>query len=131
MTASSESKSTWVTIKTVGFISEALGIRMALEAEGIEAFIPEEHTSSINPLMTALQVRIQVRSGDAEAAKNFLAAEKPPVAEKCALCGEERLIKEEPRRNKNWFLAFFGLLFGLPMRRSTQSWRCENCRDKR
>jgi hypothetical protein len=67
-----------VTIRTCRDVQEALIVRSILQAGGIRAFIPDEHTASlIAPTVTG-GVRVQVPAGDVALARELLAREPLP-----------------------------------------------------
>lgn len=62
-------------------LDEALWFRSVLEAAGIEALIPDEHTLAL-PLSSEMEpatVRLLVRAGDLERALEVLAASPLPL----------------------------------------------------
>jgi hypothetical protein len=66
----------WVTVRTCTWGHEADFLRSVLEGSDIEAFIPDEQMSTLRPhlLLGTGGVRLQVRAGDAERAREVLAA---------------------------------------------------------
>ena len=66
-----------VTVATCGDINEAVRLRMALEAHGISAFIPDENMARIHPpiFLTSSGVRVQVAEKDATAAQKVISKE--------------------------------------------------------
>ena len=67
-------KSGPVTIRTCRDLQEAQIIRSMLEADGIDAFIPDENVASLGPptMLDTSGVRVQVASDDAELARELL-----------------------------------------------------------
>ena len=63
-----------VTIRTCRDIQEAEIVRSALEADGIEAFIPDANVASLYPpqVLDTDGVRVQVAAEDAERAREVL-----------------------------------------------------------
>lgn len=59
-------------------LNEALRLKMALEASGIPAFIPDEMTASVAPhhFLTSAGVRLQVPAEHAEEAQRIIAEER-------------------------------------------------------
>jgi len=123
-----------VTIASFINTTDAYLCRMALEAEGIDSFIIDEHTASISPFHSAIigGVRVMVRGSDAEAAAEILrraetlepeSEEKDPVTRDeppprelsapvyCPKCSSENVKHTE---RGPLFLLFAGMLFGLP-----------------
>lgn len=65
-----------VTVHSANWIHDALFVKSVLEGDGIDAFVPDEHTLSVDPALgVALGgVRVQVRASDAERARLVIAA---------------------------------------------------------
>ena len=63
-----------VTIRTCRDLQEALIVRSMLQADGIQAFIPDEHMASLGPaaILDTDGVRVQVASDDVELARELL-----------------------------------------------------------
>ena len=63
-----------ITVAKCGDINEAVQLRMALEAHGIAAFIPDENMAGIDPplFLTPSGVRVQVAEEDVEAAQSII-----------------------------------------------------------
>jgi hypothetical protein len=63
-----------VTIKTCRDLAEAQMVLSALEASGIEAFIPDENMASLTTalILDTDGVRVQVAADDAERARDLL-----------------------------------------------------------
>ena len=115
----------WATVATYNWISEAEVVKGALESAGIDAFIPEEHTSTINPIITGVQVRVQVRESTLEEARALLNAKISQPKEICPKCGTDR-VKLVPIGFKGWVQFMFCSLLMIPMRRNSQK-ICANC----
>ena len=66
--------SDWRVVRTVTWLHEALFLRSVLDAAGIEALIPDEHTVSVQPLYAQAigGIRILVHQEDAERAAELL-----------------------------------------------------------
>ena len=64
----------WVQVKACNWLHQALFFRSVLEAAGIEAVIPNEHTLNIQPLYANLLggVRVMVHAEDADRATEVL-----------------------------------------------------------
>jgi hypothetical protein len=70
----------WVDLRST-WLDEALWFRSVLEAAGIEALIPDEHTLGL-PLASEIEprtVRLLVKASDLERAFEVLAANPMPV----------------------------------------------------
>jgi hypothetical protein len=122
----------WKTVATFSWLQEAQLLKMRLEAAGFEAHIPGEHVAQLNPLVTMMQVPVQVRASELERAREFLDISVPedseavPQAEVCPACGSKNLIRKSAHA-RNWVVALVGLLFGAPMR-AKQRTVCGDCK---
>lgn len=70
-----------VTIITCGDVHEAVRLRMALQAHGISAFIPDENMPRTDPpifLTAPSGVRVQVAEKDVKAARKIISREAKP-----------------------------------------------------
>jgi hypothetical protein len=120
-------------------------LKTALESSGIEAFIPEEHISTINPGVTGVQVRVQVRSSQAEDARALVldtessskGSSKNPgqssnltdeTSAKCKVCGNTG-VRTSPVGIKGYFLFILCALIMIPMK-SNQTKVCAHCGNK-
>jgi len=65
-----------VTVHNANWIHDALFVKSVLEGDGIDAFVPDEHTLSVDPALGAALggVRVQVRASEAERARQIIAA---------------------------------------------------------
>lgn len=65
-----------VTVHNANWVHDALFVKSVLEGDGIDAFVPDEHTLSVDPALGAALggVRVQVRASDAERARRVIAA---------------------------------------------------------
>jgi len=65
-----------VTVHNANWLHEALFVKTVLEGDGIEAYVPDEHTVSVDPaLATALGgIRVMVRASDESRSRDVLAA---------------------------------------------------------
>ncbi|HXI82862.1 MAG TPA: DUF2007 domain-containing protein [Verrucomicrobiae bacterium] len=64
-----------ITVARYGDVNEALQLKMALEASGIKAFVPDELTATNAPyrfLTDPSGVRVQVADEDAETARQMI-----------------------------------------------------------
>ena len=66
----------WCEIRTCNWLLDALFLKSVLDAAGIEALVPDEHTLSIQPLygIALGGVRLLVRCEDLERASELLAS---------------------------------------------------------
>jgi hypothetical protein len=125
----------WVTIADFNWLAEAQILKTALESSGIEVFIPEEHISTINPGVTGVQVRVQVRESQAEDARAFVDDTQKDVSssskkaggqsEKCSVCGNSG-VRVSPVGIKGYFLFILCALIMVPMK-SHQKKVCAHC----
>jgi Putative prokaryotic signal transducing protein len=84
VTSSDDTAEPWVEIASRAWLHEAAFIRSLLEAEGIVATIPNEHTLGVQPLYGNLLggVRVLVRTQDVPRAREILqSAAVPPTEE--------------------------------------------------
>jgi hypothetical protein len=65
-----------VTVHNANWVHDAMFVKSVLEGDGIDAFVPDEHTLSVDPALGAALggVRVQVRASDAERARLAIAA---------------------------------------------------------
>ena len=65
-----------VTVHNANWLHHALFVKTVLEGDGIEAYVPDEHTIGVDPaLATALGgIRVMVRASDEARARDLLAA---------------------------------------------------------
>lgn len=63
-----------VTVHNANWVHDALFVKSVLEVDGIDAFLPDEHTLSVDPGLGAALggVRVQVRASDAERAREVI-----------------------------------------------------------
>ena len=126
----------WVTLETFNWLQQAQVVQGALEGAGIPCHVPEAHLASINPMMTGMQVRVQVeasRLGDArEALKEMqvgAAGEEVNDADAevvCPKCGSHRIVAKSSS-GKNSFAMLMGLIGGVPIRRAREIRSCGDC----
>ena len=64
-----------VTVHNANWLHHALFVKSVLEGDGIDAYVPDEHTVSVDPaLATALGgIRVMVRASDESRAREVLA----------------------------------------------------------
>ena len=126
-----------VTISLLRDLDEAMFARGRLASAGIESFIADENLVSMNWFMSNVigNLRLQVREGDAESAKEILAE---PIPEKFDLPDDDQQF-EQPKCPKcnSLDIQFEGLHRGvglatawlvsvpLPLRRD--AWKCNHC----
>ena len=66
----------FVTVHNANWLPDALFIKSVLEGDGIEAFVPDEHTVSMDPLLTTALggIRVMVRAADEARARDMIAS---------------------------------------------------------
>jgi hypothetical protein len=66
----------FVTVHNANWLPDALFIKSVLEGDGIEAFVPDEHTVSMDPLLTTALggIRVMVRASDETRAREMIAS---------------------------------------------------------
>ncbi len=125
-----EHSCTVVTVATFNTVMEAELAKTMLQAEGIEAFVADAHTISVNPLYSnALGgVKIQVAARDLEQARILLIRE--PTAESlnedlstCPRCGDPLQVKEKGR----WGVLLATFLAGIPLAIRKKTRTCPRC----
>ena len=81
----------WVVVRNCGWLYEADVIVAELQAEGIDAFIPDAHLASIRPELIGFMggIRVLVRASDLDLANEVLAAD---VVEEDELPGRGMLM---------------------------------------
>lgn len=124
----------WITIAVYDLPYEAQIARARLQAEGIETFIADEYTISMQWLYSQALggVKLQVRARDSNWAAEILATDFSADVEeqegedspRCPNCGAGDLIPKIIGKRRN-FLMFLGLNFPLfPIRRAR---KCPGC----
>lgn len=68
----------WVVVRNCGFMHEADLVAAVLDAHGIDAFIPDAHVASVQPMLTNFigGIRVLVRESELELAREALAVEE-------------------------------------------------------
>jgi hypothetical protein len=131
MSPRSNSAEDWVTVATFTWLQEAQILKGLFESENIETFIPEEHMSTINPMATGMQVRVQVKAFRVEMAKRMIAEFQPlSVKQVCPSCGSDECTNApdaKGTRSRNWVKFILGLLVMVPMRRGHSRKKCGKC----
>jgi hypothetical protein len=116
-----------VQLRSALALEEAVTLKSALDAAGIEARLFDADTAATNwAYMFALGgVRVMVHESDyADAAAIADEGDRAEHAEKCAACGSKRLA-----RKKSLIAAAAGfLLGGVPLVKRTRQTQCVDCR---
>jgi hypothetical protein len=65
-----------VTVRNCNYLHEAEFIKSVLEAEGIDAVIPDQHMAAVQPMLGSAigGIRVQIRASDLQRASETLAA---------------------------------------------------------
>ncbi len=129
-----------VTIATFSTAVEADLARARLESEGIECFLADEHTVTVNWLYSQAVggVKLQVREADAQRAVEILKGtstlaedaegreteETEGAKPRCPRCDSPDVHYERFSRRLA-FLSWLVLSFPLPFLK--RKWKCENC----
>ncbi len=127
--AAAEEETPWVTVTHVSWLHEADLVKSQLEAEGIEAFVPDAGAASALPLHAQALggLRVQVRPGDLDQAREILAldaeAERADDPD-CPSCGSSEIRYD---RLAPW-AAFLAVLFlGVPLLFRRRTLTCQAC----
>lgn len=110
-------------------------LRARLEAEGIPAYVVNEHHVRLNwfQAMALGGARVQVADEDAEEARQVMAAlergefalpDEPSDAIACPRCGSQDIVADGRSRGLSLWSAF---LFALPLPFSHRRVRCRAC----
>ena len=122
----------FVTVATFDNYIEANIILGKLHNEGIEAFLRDEYTVTIDPILTNAigGIKLTVMEQDAEEARGLLAAfaaEKKALQE-CPYCHSQNVeYISNPAKSGNWFgaiLSFFIASYAVSIKKS---YHCFNC----
>jgi hypothetical protein len=127
MNNSSSSETNWQTIKTFANVIEAEIAKSLLDSEGIESFVRDAHTVSINMLYSnALGgIRLDVKATDAERAIELLNQTFAVEAPVCEKCGSKNVSRVSASRR----IAFFSFFaFGIPLPFSRKRLVCKDCK---
>jgi Putative prokaryotic signal transducing protein len=120
----------WVTVAQCSWLPEAMVLKSMLENSGIEAFIPEQFISTINPGVTGVQVRVQVRESFVEEAKRLIEDSRDPAlaehAKKCPDCGSTE-VKISPIGVRGWLSFIACALVMVPMSAGRSRKVCGGC----
>jgi hypothetical protein len=121
-----------ITLTTVSYLHEADMLRMKLESTGIKTFIPDQNTTSVQPLYSnALGgIRIQIDESDLSRARELLKDELPQAAKgmfECPECKSDS-VRYEKVSKLFAFLTLF--LIGIPLLWFKRQCKCEACGHK-
>ena len=105
---------------------------MQLEEAGIKAFIPDQHTSLIQPLYSGAigGIRVQIHEIDLDQARDLLGASKPNVDKgifQCPKCSSDS-VEYENVSKRSAFLSLF--LVNMPFTWFKRKCTCKDCGHK-
>ncbi len=134
-----------VTIRTFTYAHEAVIVKARLEAEGVQGYLKDEFTVSIDPFLSNAVggVKLQVVEDDVDEALAILTkvdytADEHPVESvdltandnragtpTCPSCGSSETAVQ--RRPAGWAFGISVLLLGFPIPFLSKSYHCFNC----
>jgi DNA-directed RNA polymerase subunit RPC12/RpoP len=103
-----------------------------LESEGINCWLRDENTVTIDPILTNAVggIKLMVAAPQAERAIELLQAyrqEKKKMI-RCLNCGSDNIeLVTTPRKASNWFWALFGFFLGDYALQGDKVYHCFNC----
>lgn len=125
-----------VTLRTFEYPIQAHIYKGKLESAGIKAFLFDEHTIGIDPLLSQALggVKLKVYKSDESQARSLLGEISPYIVaddgtpRACPNCGAAQLVRQTSVREKRSLLFFLIGLFtsSLPIV-THEVYRCENC----
>lgn len=119
-----------VTVATFDQAANAHLSKAQIEEEGIEAFIADENTVTMNWLFSNAVggIKLQVNAADAEKAIEILRGRSAQIEDdddlRCPACGSRNVVYEAFSR-KLFLLSF--LLLGAPLPFLRRRWHCRGC----
>lgn len=122
-------------LTTVRNSIEATFVQRALEREGIDSFITNEHTSTMLPHFYGILghgIQIMVKEADYENAKDILAAQQAKNETRtCPTCGSSNIGfgMQGKRRVRDRLLILISLILAFPMGNIKNRYYCKDCRD--
>ena len=103
-----------------------------LQEDGIDCWLKDENTVTINPILTNAVggIKLMVKKSDAEKAivllKDYHFADQQ--SHPCPDCGSNNTeLITSPRKASNWLFALFGYLFGGYAMHAEKTRHCFNC----
>lgn len=120
------------TLTTVSSLNEAEIFCMKLQSMGIKAFIPDQHTVSVQPFYSYAigGIRIQVDESELSRARELLKNELHQAAKgmfECPGCKSDSVRYERVSKR----FAFLTILFvGIPLLWLKRQFKCEACGHK-
>lgn len=132
--------STFATVATFTYSSEAKIIRGLLESEGIRTYLSDEHTIDTDPLVSNAigGVKLKVAKKDKNNARHILnSISDYSVTDEgkkfsCPNCGSSKIHFFSHIQDLKSLVAFLfsGLLFGLLPFYTKYDYRCDDCKAK-
>ncbi len=118
-----------ITLVRVTYLHEADLLCMKLAENGIETFVPDQNTASLQPLFSNAMggVRIQINENDLARAREVLKDELPQINRgvfECPNCRSDS-VEYEKRSRRFAFLCL--LLIGIPLLFFRRECRCNAC----
>lgn len=117
-----------ITIARVSYIHEADILCMRLEEAGIKAFIPDQNTTSIQPLYSGAigGIRVQIDDSNLEAAREILGDEihADDGIFRCPECSSDS-VEYENVSKRTAFLSL--LLINIPITWGKETCTCKAC----
>lgn len=122
-------------LTTVSNSIEATFLQHALDVEGIDSFITNEHTSTMLPHLYGMLghgIQIMVREADYEKAKGILTERRNEnQLRTCPNCGSPEIGfgMKGKRRLGDRLLILLSLIIGVPMGNIKNKYYCKDCRE--
>jgi hypothetical protein len=122
----------FVIVRSFGNYVDAHIARGLLEEEGIECWLKDEHTITINPIWTQAMggIKLMVAISDADKANKILdkIRDKHRLFRNCPACGSNNLeLVSTPRKASNWLTALLSFFFGDYAIAPDKVWHCFDC----
>lgn len=104
-----------------------------LESEGINCWLRDENTVTIDPILTNAVggIKLMVAAPEAERAIELLKEyrEEKKKMIRCINCGSDNIeLVTTPRKASHWFWALFGFLFTDYALQAEKVYHCFNCK---
>lgn len=104
-----------------------------LESEGINCWLRDENTVTIDPILTNAVggIKLMVAEADAERAIELLKEYREEKKEtiRCLNCDSDNIeLVTTPRKASNWFWALFGFLFTNYALQGDKVYHCFSCK---